>query len=240
MKRWDDETLGEAWIDGGDGGSGPCPRGAQAWDVVAREGNPDSGAFLDHAASCAECASALRLAREIHVGAAAHAPERAPGLWAALTRTVLHPIPALAYLLVLAIAVPLVLRGRPEGSVARPEPVRMLAEVRLTGDVVHRGEGSVAAARLPRPSGPTALRLYADLEAARDLAGAKVRIRLLREGREVLTRMESADTVGPDGSVLVVLEEGLLGRGTVVLELAAFDPAGAALGPAFRQTLQID
>jgi hypothetical protein len=240
MKRWDDETLGEAWIDGGEEGSGTCPRGAQAWAVVAREGHPDSGAFLDHAASCAACASALRLAREIHAGAAVHTSERTPGLWAALTRTVLHPVPALAYLVVLAFVVPLALRGRPEVSVARPEPLRMLAEVRLTGDVVHRGEGGVEAARLARPSGPTALRLYADLEAVRGQAGARVRIRLLRDGREVFSRTESTDTVGPDGSVLVVLEDELLGSGTVVVELAAIDPSGVAPGPAFRQTLQID
>lgn len=239
MNRRDDEALGSAWIEGEEAGAGRCPRGAEAWAVVARESRTDVGDFLDHAAGCASCASALRLAREIHAGSVAHAAERAPGLWAALTRTVLHPVPAFVYLVVLAVVIPLALRGRSGAPEAPASPLRALAEIRLTGDVVNRGGGDVEAARLARPSGPTALRLYADLDAARDERDARIRVRLLRDGRERLSRTEPASVVGSDGSVLLVLEPGLLEPGTVVVEVVALDAAGAAMSPAFRQTLQI-
>lgn len=114
-----DERLADAFVAGRpDGARTPaCLPDERFWD--AARGALATGEvehLLDHAAECAACGLALRIAREVHAasGLAQHQHlsaqvERRQGgrLWRLLAGTVLRPEPALAYLLLLALSWPL-------------------------------------------------------------------------------------------------------------------------------------
>ncbi|MCP3981563.1 MAG: hypothetical protein GY716_19870 [bacterium] len=94
--------------------------------------------------------------------------ERSPGLWERLRMTLLHPVPALAYLaLALAFSALWLLGDRPAGPVAPARVVLVPGDraVRAEGD----GEATPLRVELPRAGEPVVLQLATELSEA-DLA----------------------------------------------------------------------
>ena len=212
MKRpLPDDRLADALLVGGEAAG--CPDGSLFWAVASGEIGPgDVHRLLDHAAGCADCSLALRAARELRATSGLPLPERArespvPTLWERLTATVLAPRPALAYLLLAALLVPVALRERrapetgapvaPAPAPAAPSPVRpslSLARVlQLTGDPELRGE------RPPSPSpslgeGPVLLRLHVDPEDVE--VGSPLTVRLFSGPDTIAELPVAADALG--------------------------------------------
>ncbi len=124
-----------------------------------------------HLGSCEVCRDALAIVKELP-GERAEAPGRSPGvlagLWERLAGTVLHPAPALAYLLLLLIAYPAYRFLAPGGPDAPASVLGVTATLR--GETVFRadpGEPAPPAASLTRPpdGAPLLLELATDIDA---------------------------------------------------------------------------
>jgi hypothetical protein len=227
-----DDALADALVVGREGGG--CP--PQDRFLVAASGELPPAQFralLDHAAGCPDGSLALRTAREVH---GAFSPARPttgmPTLGQRLAATVLAPRPALAYLILLALLIPLALRDRvtperapvpvPVPGVAPPPDVPPLMAPRvlqLTGDPALRGDRP-APAPPSLGTGPVLLRLYVDPEEA--TPPLRVRVGDL-----------SLDAVGEEGGTVDVLvsPQALPGDGPWLLEILS----GTRV--VFRQTL---
>lgn len=223
MKRpLSDDALADALLVGGEAAG--CPDESLFWAVASGDLAPgDVHRLLDHAAGCADCSLALRAARELRATSGLPLPERAQGspfptLWERLTATVLAPRPALVYLLLAALLVPVALRERraPEtGSLDAPAPapspvppsLSLARVLQLTGDLELRGERPPS----PPPSlgeGPVLLRLHVDPEDAE--VGSPLTVRLF-SGPEAIAELPVAVEALATGTIDVLVSPALPG-----------------------------
>ena len=196
-------------------------------DYVERRGTlePDTVRWVEtRLAACETCREAhARLVEVSHAleGGTARAVERRPlieGLWSFLAATVLRPAPALAYLLALALLVPVIWLARPvtppEGIAATP------TRVAVEGDRATRagapGGTSAAPLEISASASTVLLELETELEPG-DLERIQSLTIELRRGDVLLwsAPAPTADVLVRNGRVVVpvVLRPGGLARG---------------------------
>jgi hypothetical protein len=154
--------------------------------------------------------------RELERGEVSAAEARPPvsrefwrRIWEGLAGTVLAPAPALAYLVLLAIALPLFV-GR-QGDEAAAPPAARVARVRtLEGEVSLRGPARRAPLTVEAARGAMLLELALDLEPAMRAPDARFEARLLAEGKTLWKTARPPDDLGEDDTLALLLEpEGL-------------------------------
>lgn len=195
--------------------------------------------------TCGEALARLQALEGALVEPAAATPARgfsARALWEALAGSVLRPIPALAYLLLLALLVPTIWLVDDEGSEGAPfhAPLR----VDLAGERASRAPGGrIEPIELPATTGaPILLHLQTEMVPV-DLDPARSRfvLALERDGRALWSEPRSAgDFLVDDGRVVLplVLDPGRLRAGAVyAIVLRADRPGDPIDGQAlFRRT----
>jgi hypothetical protein len=204
----------------------PCPSETRIWEAFqGRLAPAEVASLLDHAASCADCSLAMRVAQAMGSEAM---PARAAGresigarVWGALAGTVLRPAPALAYLLLLALSLPLyretMRRNEPPPPVVAPPVVTAPAArsltlsapsvIRITGDVEMRGGSAPATLRLPvAPGEVVLLKVFPDFADAPDAARGPLVVRLLAGDAVVYETLRPAGGLDSDGSLPIVLD----------------------------------
>ena len=232
-----EERLAEAWTTGGRGEG--CPGDDVFWEAAGGTLTPaEVERLLDHTASCPTCALALSTAAAVRGEAGLPEPAAHRSWWDVLTRSVLRPEAALAYLLLLALTVPLLWRGRapapmpgPAAAPAQPASefprLRAAREIGLETEPVSRG-GAAAEPVMLEGEGVVVLRLFVEPE---DLHGGEsLEVRLTSPRGALLTDRRPVDA--PEHTLNVVLEPAALPRG-VPLQLDV--RAGSRL--VFRRTL---
>lgn len=231
--------------------SEPCPLPhvpQRARDyVLERLPEAEQTAFEDHLAGCPECArrvteleaSLLRLERDVADATGLRATP-----WERLGRTVLAPGPALAYLVVLLLAYPILELARPPRQTApevqasaRSRGIVVRSSARLVGEPVLRGErlsGSGPAefppAEItlePHREMPLLLELDTGLDPA-DLDGSGVfQVEVHAGDERVLSEQLGPQDLGRDGSLRLLLPRQVLSSGrTYLVRVVAADPAG--------------
>lgn len=173
--------------------------------------------------------------------------------WAGLRASVLHPVPALAYLLLLALVAPLALRRDAGGRVGDAAPMSTAPFVTVTGEsAVREGEGSSDGAeplvlRLPAERNHALVVVLATSLVESDLREGKLPLQVeLRRGGAVLW----SQRVGPDdlrfrdsrAELPLVLRGDALGAGTdYEVELRVVLPGDPLDGQAlFRRRLVME
>lgn len=210
----------------------------------------ESVAFVEATvARCGVCREALDRLEEVERSlaladrdAAAAPVERDRGglrAWfEAFVGTVLHPVPAVAYLLIAAVAVPLAWRA---SGVDVPTASPFPPVVELDGARASRSEGAEANA-FDVGDAPVSLRLAVELAPGEIAAIGAFEIALVRDGVDVtVERRAAADFESrDDGAVLwVALDPRSLDRGVAyVLEVRAVRPGDPIDGQAlFRRSV---
>lgn len=193
---------------------------------------PDARRFItDHLQGCAVCAEAVEILEEMRDATAAGgigSPGEPRGaspwsdLWRRLSRTLLHPAPALAYLVALVVMVAVLpLRtpapGQPPGVPAPdvPAPVSSPPEaqvlppaVELPGELVFRGQGKPPEPMVvayPAEARAVAVTLVADIEAG-DLRDPAASFRVeINQGDRVILQDRRQGSDFDHGSRLTIL-----------------------------------
>lgn len=219
--------------------------------VLGRLVEPEAAAFEDHVADCPTCATGVTgLAGALDRLDRAAAPVATiPGrVWLFLSRTVLAPGPALAYLVFLALALSWIggLRtgGAPEGRPLVPEPSpepKSLASViprvvKLFEEPVYRGlpqDGAAAPPEVVEAREPDALWLL-ELHTGitpDELAepGQALAVELLEDERVVWSALRPAGDLDAEGVLRLALAGSLTPGGmyTVLARLGPEDERGA-------------
>jgi hypothetical protein len=215
----------------------------EAYVSGSRPLDRDLGRWIgSHLAACAPCREAADALREdltvVQGGAgraspAAPAAARAPrrGIWSSLSRTLLHPVPAAAYLALLVAA--LAVLAPPGGEAPAPPPAPAGPRAPAVADVLVlssalRGEGAPPAILRPAAAATPALGLEFPLPEGAD-PSSSIRITLHdAEGREVWSETTPASRVRSSleaaGIVLVVLPPALLREGPHRIVVEASHP----------------
>jgi hypothetical protein len=210
----DEARLADALVagDGAPADSDRCISPDRIWDAARGVTGPAAlHVVLDHAAHCADCALALRAAVEVHAASGLATPVRTKSPWAWLTATVLRPEAALAYILLLAVGAPLVLRS---AASHRVDASAMSAArvIGLESDVVARGAGPSKTMLVdPKGSETIVLRLFVepdDLDAA-----APLRVTLSGGGGVLVEQNFAAGSVGDSGTLDVTIDVRAVPRG---------------------------
>ncbi len=203
--------------------SPPCtePRLAdRAGDyLLGRLSERERTVFEDHVAGCPSCAESV-LDKERGLARLERAlidpsprPYGVAALWRLLSRTILHPAPAFAYLLALTLAYPAFRLLSPVQEVETAPAATVPRVVRLTPEMVFRGphgEGEPAAPAVEIAAvgeGPLMLEIDADLDES-DLSdpGAAFEVEILDGERVVTFATRAAGELGPAGRVPVLLD----------------------------------
>jgi hypothetical protein len=220
---FDEARLADALVagDGAPVDPGRCISPDRIWDAARGVTGPAAlHVVLDHAAHCADCALALRTAVELHGASGLGTPARTKSPWAWLTATLLRPEAALAYLLLLAVGAPLVLRS---AASHRADASAMSAArvVGLESDVIVRGAGETKPVLVdPKGSDTVVLRLFVEPD---DLdASAPLRVTLSGGGGVLIEKSFAAGSVGDSGTLDVTVDVRALPSGTpLTLTVAA-------------------
>src|SRR5262249_4778322 len=130
----DDARIAEAWSSGPKGTH--CPGDDRLFDLAQGLLAPlEVERILDHTAACPDCALAPRTAAAIDDASGVERRERRVSFWSRLSATVLRPEAALAYLVLLALAIPIY------RSMSPSLPVTTVRLALLEPESVSRGEG---------------------------------------------------------------------------------------------------
>ena len=216
----DETTLAEAWVapNRTPVRRAECPAEDHFWDAASNALDVRSlNALLDHTATCSECALALRTAVAVRGASPLEMPQmtrrsaRHESPWDWLARTILRPEAALAYLVLLALAVPAsrILTPPREPDVPALRGVRTIG---LESATVSRGGLEppapvvVAAAR----GDLIVFRLFLDRE---DLvAGAPLHVRLASGEHSIADQMRFAGSIDEDGTLEVSIDANVVPR----------------------------
>ncbi len=216
----DETTLAEAWVASSrtPASRAECPAEDRLWDAASGALEVRSmNALLDHTATCSECALALRTAVAVRGASPLETPgasrrsERHESPWDWLARTILRPEAAIAYLVLLAIAVPASRMLVPTREPAAPA-MRVVRTVGLESATVSRGG--------TEPSAPVVIdaargdlivfRLFLDQE---DLvAGAPLHVMLASGERAIADQMRFTGSIDEDGTLEFSIDANVVPR----------------------------
>lgn len=210
----DGARLADAWSSGPKGTG--CPEDGRFLDLAQGRLAPrEVERMLDHTASCADCALALRTAAAIH-DASGLAVERAaerPSLWERLAATLLRPEAALAYLLLFVLAIPVYRALQPQvpapASVAAVVPARVVG---LESEAVTRGGAPPAPAAIAAPAGETIV-LQVFVERDDLVAGEPLRITLTAGVRSLYEASRPAAALDSEGRLDVAIDPRVMPAG---------------------------
>ena len=202
-----------------------------------------------HVAGCSTCEGALGVLRTADAAAVLPRTTTEPGqqsggsflgaLWESLERTVLAPAPAMAYLLLLALAYPVYRMATSTPAPTLPETESavevMSPAIRLFGETIFRGQESERVEPVeiePAPGGFVLLELVTDLDL--DLApGSRFEIEVRVGERTLLSEQRAAAEISPTGVVRLRVPNDVLGKETCNVEIRSDGE------PVFRQSFRL-
>ena len=198
--------------------------------------------IASHLQGCDVCASVVPVLRSMPGGAhdqagvakasnAAAAPSR---LWELLKGTVLHPVPALAYLMLVAVGLVWVARTGGPATIERGPAALLPPPVAVHGEIGLRGASAASPPqRLEAVRGSLRLALHTDLDAEETSPGAPPLRLLLRRGSDVLwSALVEPESIPADGVLEMTLEAERVPR-NVPLEVVLQRDSGGERMPLF-------
>ena len=247
-------------------GSESCVHEERLWDLARGALDRDEAAeVLDHTVDCPDCSLALRVAHETFAASGMPSESRRAhrstspreGVWAWLAGGILHPAPALMYLMLLLVSYPLyrvlapVTSPPTKAPPVAPSPahlspapgLRDLRILRITGDLSLRGETAPPEPlRVRLGEGELlVLKLFPDIEDLPKEPGGAFRVRVLHGDDVVAEATRRVADLDKDQSVSLLLDRKRLSAGmTYTVEVAASSPVHPSAPPILRQSFRLD
>ena len=200
-----------------------------------------------HLEGCDVCASVVPVLRSIPGGAhdeavvakASNAAAAASSLWELLKGTVLHPVPALAYLMLVAFGLVWVARTGGPATIERGPAALLPPPVAVHGEIGMRGAPAASPPqRLEAVRGDSLrLALHTDLDPEETSPGALPLRLVLRRGSDVLwSALVEPESIPADGVLEMTLEAARVPR-NVPLEVVLQRDSGGGQMPLFLKRI---